>query len=102
MTLEQEIGRRIAAYRARTGMTQTRLGERIATQLGRPWTRKSVMAAEQGNRVFTAAEMVAFSKLLNVPIQTLFELPECQACADAPPVGFTCNECGAVGQREAS
>jgi DNA-binding XRE family transcriptional regulator len=99
MTLEQEIGRHVTRGRGRLGLTQGQLGERIGALTGRTWTRKAVLAAEKGDRVFTAREMVALAELFKVPIEALFRAPCCEACGDRPPSGFTCNDCGATNVR---
>lgn len=100
MTLEQSIGRHVARGRRRLGLTQGQMGERIGVLTGRTWTRKAVLAAEKGDRVFTAAEMVAFAEVFGVSIESLFgSAPVCETCGDVPPTGFTCNDCGATGVR---
>ena len=60
MTLEQDIGQRIAWLRKERGLTQAALGE----SLDRPWPRQAVHAAEKGARAFTAAELVSLASAL--------------------------------------
>jgi transcriptional regulator with XRE-family HTH domain len=100
MTLEQEIGRRIAVLRKRAGMSQEELGVRMGVVNGRCWPRQTVSLAEKGRRGLAAPEMLALSELLEVPIEQLFHgIPPCEGCNDSPPAGFTCNDCGATGVR---
>lgn len=107
MTLEQEIGNRVARLRRHRELSQSELGRKIGAHLGKKeWHRQTVYDAERGGRAFVAAEMVALADVLGVPVEYLFgsdlaDLP-CDTCSDRPPNGFTCNECGAIGQREAS
>lgn len=77
MKLEQMIGKRIAKLRAQCGLSPTDLGGQLAMFLAKPWSRQAVWAAETGQRVFTAAELVALAALLRTTVGELLEPPEC-------------------------
>ena len=68
MRVEALVGRRIRAERERLGLTQGELGEKLGEKLGRSWPRQAVSAAEQGNRAFTAAELLAIAFTLDMSV----------------------------------
>jgi transcriptional regulator with XRE-family HTH domain len=70
--VEEVVGRRIRDIRDSQGMTQEQLGQDIGKLLGKPWPRQTVSLAEQGRRAFTAVELVALAKTLNVYVGHLF------------------------------
>lgn len=71
MRIEEYIGRGISESRARTGMTQAELGDKLGSYTGKGWSRQAVSAAELGNRAFTASDLLALSLALEVPITFL-------------------------------
>lgn len=102
MTLEQEIGNRVAKLRRQRGWSQDSLGGLLRERIGGPWSRQAIHSTEKGQRAFVAAEMVALAEVFKVPIEWLFgfgDMPACETCSDHPPPGFTCNDCGATGVR---
>lgn len=70
--VEEVVGRRIREIRERQEMTQGQLGQEVGRLLGRPWPRQTVSLAEQGRRAFTAAELVAIARALQVYVGHLF------------------------------
>ena len=68
MRVEELVGRRIRAERERLGLTQGQLGEKLGEKLGRSWPRQAVSAAEQGNRAFTVAELLALAFTLGLSV----------------------------------
>ncbi|KDE14928.1 hypothetical protein N505_0102130 [Rhodococcus aetherivorans] len=52
-------------------MRQEQFGAALAPLLGKAWSRQSVSLAEQGGRAFTAAELVAISRVLGVSVGKL-------------------------------
>jgi transcriptional regulator with XRE-family HTH domain len=72
VTIQELVGYRIGVARRKIGATQTELGERLEEYLGRPWSRQAVSAAEAGGRDFTAAELLALARILDVPIAWFF------------------------------
>lgn len=103
MTIEAEIGARIRWFRKHHGLTQAHVAEAVSARLPKSgWQhRQAVHLAEKGGRAFTAAELVAIADVLGRTAGDLFhfEIPRCAQCADEPPSGFTCNECGKIGGR---
>lgn len=75
MKLEQMIGKRIAKLRTECGLSPTDLGGQLAMFLTKPWSRQAVWAAETGQRVFTASELVALAALLRTTVGELLEPP---------------------------
>jgi transcriptional regulator with XRE-family HTH domain len=62
----------VRAIREDQGMTQEQLGQEIGELLGKPWPRQTVSHAEAGRRAFTALELVALARALNVYVGHLF------------------------------
>ena len=46
------------------------------------------------NEGIALTNAVAIAKALGVPLAELLTVPDCAACDDLPPAGFTCNQCG--------
>jgi transcriptional regulator with XRE-family HTH domain len=70
-TLQEHIGANVKAFRGKTSPSE--LGAALALWLGKPWTRQAVWEAENGKRVFTAAELLALAAALGVTLPQLFE-----------------------------
>jgi transcriptional regulator with XRE-family HTH domain len=70
-TLQEHIGANVKAFRGKTSPRE--LGAALAFWLGKPWTRQAVWEAENGKRVFTAAELLALAAALDVTLPQLFE-----------------------------
>jgi len=64
--IEQVIGGAIREWREFTGLTQSQLGQALATHTGIAWSRQAVSAAEAGNRAFSAADLLALALTLKV------------------------------------
>lgn len=75
MKVETIVGLRMASAREARGMSQPELGRLLGEYLGKPWQRQAVSAAEKGARAFTAAELLALSFILRVPVEQLFKPP---------------------------
>ena len=73
-TLQEHIGANVKAFRGKTSPSE--LGAALALWLGKPWTRQAVWEAENGKRVFTAAELLALAAALDVTLPQLFESAE--------------------------
>lgn len=66
----------------------------LMTQAGYPTSRTAIAQAELGYIKQVSVDwVVAAAKALNVPAEVIFRGPECEACIDSPPEGFTCNSC---------
>lgn len=60
------LQRAIRAERARAGISQAELGERVG------WSRQTVVAVETGTRRVWAHELPELCRALGVPLSTLF------------------------------
>ncbi|MBB6437210.1 helix-turn-helix transcriptional regulator [Streptomyces candidus] len=76
MRIEEVIGANVARLRDGKELSQSQLGEALAEHLGKPWSRQAVSAAEKGRRAFTAADLLALSRTLDVSVPTLFLLKD--------------------------
>lgn len=81
VTMNQVVAYNLKRARVARGLTQTELGERLATITGTRWSRSALSAAEKGwggetgrVRNVDADELLAYSLALDVPI-TWFFLP---------------------------
>lgn len=83
-TIEQVIGHNVREARVRLQLSQVELGEQVGTYLVRPWPRQTVSGVEQGNRAFTATEVVSLARVLHTTPTHLFRLP---SGVDAVAVG---------------
>lgn len=89
MRIEDVIGQRLLEGRKELEMTQAQIGEELGRYLGKPWPRQAVSAAENGDRAFTAPEIVAFAMVLGCTIETLLEPPagvDEVTLGDGPPL----------------
>lgn len=73
--VEEIIGRRITWAREGRQISQAELGQELASYLGKPWSRQAVSAAEKGGRAFTAVELIALARALEVPVDRLLSPP---------------------------
>jgi transcriptional regulator with XRE-family HTH domain len=69
--IEEFIGRGITQCRTNRNITQAELGDRLARFTGKAWSRQAVSSAEAGKRSFTAADLLALSFALDVPVTLL-------------------------------
>lgn len=81
------FGRRVAQARAEHGWSMRELGERAGIAA------TAVMYAERGRPHTTLSVATRLAQALGVPLDQLVREPQCVVCDDAPPAGFTCNEC---------
>lgn len=68
------IGRNMRRVREGRGLSQTDLGQAVTEQLGKPWSRQAVSAAEKGRRYFTAADLMALARILDTSLPSLLLL----------------------------
>ncbi len=72
MRVEEMVGRRLREARERAGLSQAQLGTRMGAYTGKLLSRQSISQAEQGQRAFTAAELIAFAHITRaVPAEFL-------------------------------
>lgn len=86
----------IRTHRARLGMTVTEMSEAM-TEIGHPLPPISIHRLEDGNRRIDVDDLTALARLFKVSRESLLTEPECEACFDLPPAGFTCNVCQTHG-----
>lgn len=72
--IEEVIGRNLLRIRERRNLSQSDLGQAIEQHLGKPWSRQAVSAAEKGRRSFTAADLMALARVLDVTMPEFFLL----------------------------
>lgn len=90
------IAVRIKSMRKRRGWTADRLAEEM-TKIGISWNHGIVTKLETGRRQsVTLDEAMAITEVFRLDLDELLS-SACDVCAGAPPVGFTCNECGRKG-----
>jgi transcriptional regulator with XRE-family HTH domain len=73
--VEELIGFRIRQARSDAGMSLEEFGRLLGEPLGKAWVKQSVHNAENGRRLFTAAELVAVALVLRCTVADLFRLP---------------------------
>jgi transcriptional regulator with XRE-family HTH domain len=102
MSAAENISRNVRRLRRARGWKQAEVAEHMAALTGSPWSAATWGAAERASEAgrtksWTANEIAALAELFDMPVGDLFEpQPPCRACNDQPPVGFTCNTCGAA------
>ncbi len=68
------IGSNIKAARIKAGLSQKQLSEKLET-MAVYVCRGSVSRIENGQRIVTDIEILGISKILNIPIEQLFDVP---------------------------
>lgn len=76
MKIEEVIGRNMRQAREERGLSQTDLGQAMEQHQGRSWSRQAVSAAEKGQRAFSAADLMALARVLDVSIPSFFLLSD--------------------------
>lgn len=94
------VGANVASLRTAHGWSQRRLARQ--TELGgKPVSFSAVCRMEKSIREGAAPvavcidDVVALADALGVTPQQLITPPDCRACMDRPPPGFTCRTCHA-------
>lgn len=88
------VVRQLRRLRIQRGLSASALAEAI-TASGHAAGRGVITNHELGRvQAATIDFVVAAAKALGVSLAELLEDTPCEACAGAPPVGFTCNRCG--------
>lgn len=91
--VHEAFGARVKAARLAAGWSQRALSQRAGLR-----TNSTVSRVESGAGVYLDAA-AAIADALGRPLGDLTADPTCKHCTDLPPAGFTCQACGAVGQR---
>lgn len=93
------VAQRMRMERARRGWSQEQLSRALANA-GCVVPRAQLAELELGRKREASVELLlALSRVLVVPVAELLGLPLCGACSGRPPVGFSCNTCGAGRSR---
>ncbi len=82
---------RVKTLRTRQGLTMRQLAARCDGIVP-----NTICRAEAGKNTWLA-NAAAIADGLGVPLSALLEPVKCTTCADSPPPGFTCQECGTAG-----
>lgn len=92
----RNVARNIRRFREGQGMTMKRFAE-LLKEAGRTGDVVSVRRVETLGRRVDVDDLVVIGRILNVePADLMAEAPPCRSCNDAPPPGFTCNNCGST------
>jgi transcriptional regulator with XRE-family HTH domain len=70
------IGLQISLYRDRRGLTQEALAAQMQARGFRRMARQRIVEIENGHRRVYTRELVAFSRILRVPISQLLGVPD--------------------------
>ena len=93
------VAKRMRVERARRGMSQEQLSRALANA-GLAMPRTQLAELELGRKREASVDLLwALSRVFVVPAAELLGLPRCAACSGQPPVGFSCNACGAGRSR---
>ena len=88
---------RMRDERYRRGWSAQELSEKVTRDGGVPFPRSIIANLENGRRDdFPIGEIVGVAKVFNTSVTWLLYGTgiACTQCNDAPPAGFTCNDCG--------
>lgn len=69
--IEEVIGGRLKAAREAAGLSLKEVGAAVGEYLEKPWTAQAVWQAEQGQRDFKIAHLLALALVLDVPVVAL-------------------------------
>ena len=98
-TLAGIVAAHVRRLRRAQGWTQSNTAARLA-DAGMVMGHTCLSKLESGERTVTVDELAILAAVFDIADPwSLTVLPECATCHGAPPAGFTCNDCGAVGVR---
>jgi hypothetical protein len=94
----EAVRQNVARLRSDRTMTYVALSERLKAR-GCRIPVLGLRRIERGERRVEVGELVAFADVFGCFVDDLLRLPDdsCRRCHGAPPFGFTCNTCGAIG-----
>ncbi len=75
MRIEEVVGQNVARLRNTWDLSQVELGQKVGQECGKPWSRQTVSAAEQGGRAFTVSDLVMLAYVFQVSSDALLHLP---------------------------
>jgi hypothetical protein len=99
LQVSKDVARHVLDMRTRFGWTQHELAYQLA-HTDVPLARPAIAAIEASLgtnarvRAITVDELCALATALKTSPEVLLRGPDCRACGDSPPAGFTCNTCG--------
>jgi transcriptional regulator with XRE-family HTH domain len=87
------IGANVRRRRKAANLTQTELAAKAKA------SRAHLSQLENGTAPGypSLGSLISFATVLGCKVADLLYEPSCGTCLDAPPAGFTCNECGTGG-----
>lgn len=94
MSAEETFAKRMRQQRMRLGWSQAALASALRAH-GISLHFSAIAKMEAGTRVIRLNEAVAISGALGVGFIQMPDEPTCEICLNTPPVGFTCQNCGA-------
>jgi hypothetical protein len=92
----RQVVANVEALRRERGYSFSALSDRLAA-IGRPILPTVLHRLSQGGRRVDVDDLTALATVLGTTATRLLGQTSCPGCLDAPPAGFTCNACGAVG-----
>jgi len=107
-TVSDVVGDRVRARRKAYRWKVQKLAE-LCAQAGRPELTANALYLLEGGRhkggrrtrQITVDELVVLADVFGCPVEDLLfpRRADCRRCHGEPPFGFTCNTCGAIGER---
>lgn len=91
LELRQRVGERLRSRRKALGLT----AEALAAKVG--IGRVTIAKFETGRQSLTIEAYYALITALGVEPDPFMRVEQCATCQGLPPLGFTCQRCGAVG-----
>ncbi len=97
-TASTNVVRAMRMIRRKRGISVLKLSDLLAVE-GQLLSRTVLTNQETGrgrtSGAITIDQVLALTRVLDVPLEVLLN-PVCESCGSLPPVGFTCNDCGAT------
>lgn len=94
MPITAAVINRVRTLRRSRGITAKELAK-LMGEYGYKTTRTALAQAESGYRKEVSVDWLwSVSQALRVPVNMVLFGPDCTACDDIPPSGYSCNTCG--------
>ncbi|XVU25788.1 helix-turn-helix domain-containing protein [Actinoplanes sp. CA-054009] len=94
--LQNNVVRNLGILRRARGWSLVNFVEKLAVQ-GWQTDRNQYGRLESGKRSITVDELAILASVFGIDPWELTKAPNCNRCMGAPPSGFSCNACGAIG-----
>lgn len=100
LTVSRTVGANVATLRTMHGWSQRALAAQTVAAGGKPVGFSTIRRMERAAQpdaepvAIYIDDVVSLATTLGVTVQRLITPPNCAACMDHPPAGFTCRTCG--------